>query len=398
MNTVKNKFFQMLPIGALLILITLIFGCIKPYAVEGTYDAGQQENQTAEQSNCLEVHFIDVGQGDCTLLINGGHAMLIDAGDNHQGTKVQKYLREQGIEKLDYVIGTHPDADHIGGLDVILTKFDCDVVLFPDAESDTLAYRQMMEAVKYKGYSITRPELFKTYAFGDASFQIVGPAADYTESSNNESVALKVTFGENSFLFIGDAEKDAQTDMMQSGADLKSDVLKAGHHGSSDSADRLFLETVGAEYTVISCGMGNDYGHPHAKTLKLLRELGMKVFRTDEQGTVTAVSNGSEITWSCEPSVTWMAGVYGGSDTYEGGTAYGGAGEASAEDGSSESAQEAESALTHANYILNTNSYKFHRPECESVLDMSERNKQGSNLSREEIVAQGYVPCNRCKP
>lgn len=379
MGAVKNIFYRIMPLGVLLVLICMFSGCTGFGREERPADAEYQENQVLKQENCLEVHFIDVGQGDCTLLINDGHAMLIDAGDNDQGTKVQKYLQERGIEKLDYVIGTHPDADHIGGLDVILTKFDCDVVMFPEAESDTFAYRRMMEAVAYKGYQITGPELFKTYALGNASFEIVGPAKGYAESSNNDSIALKVTFGENSFLFIGDAEKEAQMDMMQSGAELESDVLKAGHHGSSDSADQLFLETVRAEFAVISCGMGNDYGHPHKGTLKLFREFGVKVFRTDEQGSVTAISDGSKITWSCEPSVTWQAGVYNDNTPKN--------------DGYAE-----EKTEVLAKYILNTNSYKFHRPECESVSEMSSRNKQGTDLSREEIIKLGYIPCNRCKP
>ena len=332
-----------------------------------------------EEKAGLEVHFIDVGQGDCTLFIHDGHAMLIDAGADSQGTKVQKYLKEQGVEKLDYVIASHPDADHIGGLDVILTKFDCEKILFTDAESDTAAYRNVMEAISYRGYEITTPKAGESYSFGNAVFTIVGPAGTYDKRSNNYSIGLKLDFGENSFLFIGDAEKEAQEDMLKSGADLKADVIKAGHHGSSDSADKKFLEAVDAAYAVISCGRGNDYGHPHAKTLQLFQELDIQVLRTDEQGTVTAFCDGREITWSHAPSETWQAGVYGGNET-------------------TDTDVNIDEETENARYILNTGSYKFHRPECESVADMGHKNKKGSNLSREGIMEMGYSPCKICKP
>lgn len=384
MDTVYNKKYRYVLLLILCLVCCRFLGCGRKPEMEHTEYISMEEHQAEEHEedtnvagNRLEVHFIDVGQGDCTLLLCGGHAMLIDAGEDSQGTKVQKYLLDQGVERLDYVIGTHPDADHIGGLDVILTKFDCDTIIFPEAESDTMSYKRVMETIRYKGYPVTRPELFKTYTLGEAAFTILGPVGTYEEESNNYSVALKVSFGENSFIFLGDAEEEAQLDILQSGTDVRGDVLKAGHHGSSDSASRTFAEAVDPDYVVISCGKGNDYGHPHAGTLGLFRELGVCVFRTDEQGTVTAVSDGSIITWSCEPSQTWQAGVYKEKDTLGG---------------------DLDEELLHAKYILNTNSLKFHRPECESVADMNKRNRQGCDLSREEVMELGYTPCNRCKP
>lgn len=408
MKTVKNKWIRILSAVAVLLLVCLLPGCRKDFFIKETHDTDKAwEGPEGEKAPRLAVHFMDVGQGDCTLLISNGHAMLIDAGDDSQGTKVQKYLKEQGIEKLDYVMGTHPDADHIGGLDVILTKFDCETILFTDAVSDTVAYRNVMETVRYREYEITEPELGASFPLGSATFTVVGPAGVYEEGSNNYSIGLRVTFGENSFLFIGDAEEKAQMDMLQSGADLSCDVLKAGHHGSSDSANLRFLEAVGAEYAVISCGIGNDYGHPHAKTLRLFQELDMQVFRTDEQGTVTAVSDGSRITWSCAPSETWQAGVYTGGNSSESNKEYGTESAGAPSENTGEVTKSGKGAVVQPNeeaipenakYILNTNSYKFHRPECESVADMSRRNKKGSDLSREEIIALGYSPCSRCKP
>lgn len=366
------------------ILCAIIFLCCMLTGCESMQQKrGQQSAQErAEQSEGLEVHFIDVGQGDCTLLVNQGHAMLIDGGEDSRGTAVQKYLMDLGIEKLDYVIGTHPDADHIGGLDVILTKFDCETIIFSEAQSDTLSYKRVMEALRQKNYRVTAPELFESYSLGDASFTIVGPVVTYEEESNNNSIALRVSYGETSFLFLGDAEAEAQADMLASGAELDCDVLKAGHHGSSDSADKTFLEAVSPEYAVISCGAGNDYGHPHERTLSLLKDLGIFVFRTDEQGTVKAISDGKEIKWSHTPSVSWKAGVYRNDQKKD------------SDSGTEENPEE----LSEYLYILNIRSYKFHRPECESVSEMSKKNRKGSNLTREEILALGYSPCNNCKP
>ena len=363
--------------GLMICLCFMMVGCGKWKPAEEK----RPDNNKAETSVGLEVHYIDVGQGDCTLIINQGHAMLIDAGEDDKGTTVQKYLKDLGIKKLDYVIGTHPDADHIGGLDVILTKFDCEMILFPDAESDTVSYWRVIEVIERKNYQITRPELFQSYDLGDASFTIIGPVKAYEEGSNNHSIALRVTYGETSFLFLGDADAEAQKDMLLSGAELSCEVLKAGHHGSSDSADLKFLETVSPEYAVISCGMGNDYGHPHARTLNLFKDLGISVFRTDEQGTIKAVSDGKKITWNQMPSVSWKAGVYN-------------------EDRQDNVWQNEENKkdLSNYQYILNIRSYKFHKPECESVAEMSRSNCEGSNLTKEEIIALGYIPCNNCKP
>lgn len=314
----------------------------------------------------LQIHFIDVGQGDSTFIICGSEAMLIDAGDNNHGTEIQNYIQKQGIETLKYVICTHPDSDHIGGMDVILYKFDCVTIFMTDEEKDTDTYRDVIDAMKSKDDKNTLPVVGEQYSLGDAEFTILAPARTDADSNNN-SIAIILTHGDNKFLFTGDAEEAEERDLMECGISIDADVYKAGHHGSRSSSSVEFLEAVSPVYAVISCAEGNSYGHPHAETLNHLRAMGVQVFRTDEQGSIIAFSDGSNITWNCPPSDTWKAG---------------------------ESTQKSDPVT----YICNTNTKKFHYPDCSSVEQMSEKNKLPVTLSREELINQGYEPCKRCNP
>lgn len=260
----------------------------------------------------LEVHFLDVGQGDATLLLCDGEAMLIDAGDNSQGTGVQNYLEKQGVERLTYVIGTHPHADHIGGLDVILYKFDCETVIMPDMEYDSNTYDDVIQTMLQKNYKLENPIVGNTYEFGTAIITILGPVSyDYNDNINDYSVSVSVTHGENTFIFTGDAEMDAEEDMIETNLSLDADVYQVGHHGSSSSSSQAFIDALSPTWAVISCGEGNSYGHPHAETLNRLRSEGILVFRTDEQGTIVATSDGENITWNMSPSETWQVGESG---------------------------------------------------------------------------------------
>lgn len=259
----------------------------------------EKPNGTTEDR--LEVHFIDVGQGDATLITCGEHAMLIDAGDNSKGTAVQLYLKKQGVTTLDYLIGTHPDADHIGGLDVIITKFDCGMVMMPEIEREITTYRDVISAMEYRGYQNTPPVVGHEYSLGEAFFTIVAPTKYDEEEYNNSSIGIMLQHGENRFLFVGDAENAAEADMLSTGLELQADVLKVGHHGSSDSSGDSFLKAVNPQYAVISCGAGNDYGHPHTSTLHALKKRQIQVYRTDEQGSVVVTSDGQNLTFNCSP-------------------------------------------------------------------------------------------------
>lgn len=356
---------------------------------QGTKTQGTKEKETEISGGQLEVHFIDVGQGDATLVLCDGHAMLIDAGNNDKGTLVQNYLLKHGVTELDYVIGTHPDADHIGGLDVILYKFDCGSVFLPEKENDTKTYEEVVEVLENKNYTAVCPKVGSRYMLGNASFTVIAPNRDYGDDTNDWSISILLENGSNRFLFTGDAEKPAEEDMLNNGIDLSADVLKVAHHGSSNATSEEFLTQVDPSYAVVSVGGENSYGHPHAEVLNRLRSHKVKVFRTDEQGSVVASSNGSGITWNCSPSDSWKAGEASGGET-----------DSSVKTDASVSAemqlQSAESV--NGRYVINTNTKKFHRPSCSSVGQMSDVNKKETDKSRDELISAGYEPCKRCSP
>ncbi len=323
----------------------------------------------------MEVHFIDVGQGDATLIESDGHYMLIDAGNNDKGTALQLYLQKQGVEKLDYLVLTHSDADHIGGADVIVTKFDIDTVFFGDFEKDNKTYEELITALDSKDLPYSTPKVGSVYELGNAAFTIVAPNRTY-EDANNSSIALVLADGDNTFLFTGDCEAEAENDILAKGLNIDCDVYKVGHHGSRTSSSKAFLEAVTPTYGVISCGEGNDYGHPHAEPLNNLRSMGVQIFRTDEQGSIIAYSDGSEITWNCAPSDSWQVGE-------------------SAENANMASGTEKD--LSQGNYVIaNKKSGVFHKPTCNGL--PKEQNQLIFN-SREDAIAAGYDnPCDYCEP
>lgn len=343
--------------------------------------SGQEEKaakapDTSKPEGTLEVHYIDVGQGDATLIKCGSHAMLIDGGNNNKGTTVQLYLKKQGVESLDYVIGTHPDADYIGGLDVIVYKYNCETVIMPDYEKDTKTYQELVDVIHDKNMKITYPVVGEQYALGEAKFTIIAPNSNsYGGNANDYSVAILLEYGKNRFLFTGDAEEASEAEMLTNGIDISADVYKVAHHGSRSASTQEFLNAVHPKYAVISCGEGNSYGHPHAEVLNRLRSMGVEVFRTDEQGSIIASSDGENITWNCSATDSWQSGEQTESDR-----------------------ENADNVTEQTTYVLNTNTKKFHRETCGSVSQIKEENFQKVQTSREELEQSGYSPCKNCNP
>lgn len=379
-------------IYSLLLICILLTGCSQgePQSVQRT-DYAKAEKSESKNGEGLEVHYINVGQGDATLIKCGSHAMLIDGGNNHMGTTVQLYLQKQGVESLDYIIGTHPDADHIGGLDVIAYKLDFDTIIMPDYEKDTKTYEELADVIDAKQKKITYPMPGTVYSLGEADFTILAPNSnDYGSNANNYSVALMLEYGQTRFLFTGDAEEESEQEMLlQSRTNLNADVYKVAHHGSNSASTEAFLHAVQPAYAVISCGEDNSYGHPHAEVLNRLRQMGVEVFRTDEQGSIVAVSDGEKITWNCASDTSWKAGEPRESDD-----------ESEVKEAASEEQRAANTGEENGtvSYILNTNTKKFHLPECKSTAQIQEKNCQESELGREELIQMGYEPCKNCNP
>ena len=288
-------------------VIVLILLAVAVYFFPGLKPILLPEPQTAfpevpEPAGELTVHYIDVGQADCTLLECGGQTMLIDGGNVDDSSLVAAYLKEQGIEHLDYMVCTHPHEDHVGGLSGPLNTCTVGQVFAPVTEYDSVPFEYFLKYTAGQGLEVTVPEADSSFLLGEARVIVLGPRKTY-EEPNDTSIVLRVDHGENSFLFTGDMETAAEEDLLAAGCDLDVDVLKVGHHGSSTSSSYLFLREVMPEYGVISCGAENTYGHPHEEVSSRLYDAGVTVYRTDEQGTVVATSDGTEIRFATEKNV-----------------------------------------------------------------------------------------------
>lgn len=347
----------------LLIIALLLSGCsaVQEPAVH---------TPPATDTGTLTVSFIDVGQADSILLSAGGEAMLIDAGNNDDGGLVLDYIASLGITELKYAVGTHPDEDHIGGLDTVMASIPVGTLLMPDKYANTKTYRDVISTADECGITLLSPSAGDTLDLGGCVLTILGPMRDYS-GKNDCSIVIKAVFGDTSFLFTGDIETDAEHDLVSMGYDLTCDVLKAPHHGSSTSSSYVFLRSANPKMIVIPCGRDNSYGHPHEEVMSRYSDLGATVYRTDTMGTVVMTSDGTDIT-------TDSAGIESPNEHIEG-------------DGGLSQGGE----ISVTTYIGNLNSKKFHAESCSSL--PAEHNRITFS-SRAAAVDAGYSPCGTCKP
>lgn len=251
----------------------------------------------------VSVHFIDVGQGDCELIMANGCNVLIDSGEKEYYPTVANYLNAQGISKLDYIIVTHPHSDHAGAMSDILNSFYVGKLIMPklkeDMIPDTSTYKSLIEAADNDRIPIEYAKSGTEIDLGGSVLQILAPLDDY-DNLNDYSVVTRFINGTNKFLFLGDIEEGAEDDILASGYDISADVVKIAHHGSSTSSKKKFLNAVSADYAVIEVGSPNTHNHPNDKVVERIEALGMEIYRTDYDGDIIFESDGTSITVKTE--------------------------------------------------------------------------------------------------
>ena len=286
----------------IVIVVILLFGNKLSMDNIETMFSNISENVVAQESpdintNVVEgqdvvVKFFDVGQADSIFVQSAGVNMLIDAGTNNMGNTVVHNLKDLGITKIDYLVGTHPHEDHIGGMDDVINNFEIGTIYMPKIQTNTKTFEDVLDAISNKGLTITTPEVGYVFEVGNTKCEVMCAGTGTTEENSNlnlSSIVIRMVYGEESFLFMGDAEEKNESSRQWP----QTTVLKVGHHGSDTSSSESFLNQVKPEISVISVGINNTYGHPKKTTLDKLNALETSIYRTDQNGTITITCDGT---------------------------------------------------------------------------------------------------------
>lgn len=347
------------------VVMLLLYGC----GIGGSYPSTQYSN-----SEELTVTMLDVGQGLSVLVEESGHAMLYDGGSRSASSYVVAYLKEHGNTELDYIIASHYDEDHIAGLVGVLNTAKVKEAIIPEYTTDTSIFNSFMKAIE-KADEVTYAKAGDSYELGSATIDILSACQGNETSENDKSTVVRVSCGKFSLMLTGDAEKETERNLVQRGKNLHSTVYVVGHHGSSSSSSESFIQAMQPEIALISVGANNKYGHPTSKTLNALESNGIKVYRTDISGTIILNYNGDSYTITNEKGNNLGTTVV--------------------DEEKNESTNTAEQL---GEYVLNTNTKKFHNPECSAAKKINNRDKEYSVESRERLLSEGYSSCKICNP
>ena len=407
MQSIRQTIQKPHKIISLMLLLTLLCSITACSSTESETsstqpDTAEQEAAVEEQEDIVEepqydmtVHFLDVGQGLSILAQSDDQTLIYDGGDSDKSSFVVAYLKEQGVTDIDYLISSHYDSDHVNGLIGCLNAFDVENVICSDYVHDSDTYQSFISTAQSKGLELQHPAVGTAFTFGTGSFEILAPAQIDQNDSNNNSVAIKLTNGDNSFIFTGDAESSSESAMCASGINLDCDVLVPGHHGSATATSWEFLESTVPEYAVISCGADNQYGHPDKDTMDKLQSMDVQVFRTDKQGTITVTSDGTNLTWSTDPCNDYTPGAIEDTGTQP---------QEPAQDTQSQQVTQSEQTTPSASqtveevpgsteqvWVSATGSKYHNEPDCGNMNPDNAR-----QMTRAEAEAMGLEACKKC--